>query len=317
MRHSVRILAVVMSLLLTQRLVAQTHPDTGPSTRSSEKYLRVVVDPAASRLETGVVTFTNADGVKVDLIAAVHIGEKSYYQGLNKSFAQYDTVLYEMVKPKEAGAPQPGDGANSMIGQMQHTMKDLLALEFQLDEIDYKQANFVHADLDAETFARLQKERGETFPELMLKALQRALSNPQQAAPGKDAGQAFRELLQVLTRPDGERQIKLMLAQSMQDVEATAAGFAGPNGESVIVTERNKKVIEVLKQTLAGGKKNIGIFYGAAHMPDLEKRMAELGFTPTKSEYRLAWDLKIRPDQPSAVEKLMDKLMELGLQGIE
>jgi len=38
----------------------------------------------------------------------------------------------------------------------------VLNLEFQLDEIDYTSPTR-HADLDAQTFQRLQEERGETF----------------------------------------------------------------------------------------------------------------------------------------------------------
>ena len=34
---------------------------------------------------------------------------------------------------------------------------------FQLDGIDYNAGNFVHADLDTETFHRMQEERGESI----------------------------------------------------------------------------------------------------------------------------------------------------------
>jgi hypothetical protein len=43
-------------------------------------------------------------------------------------------------------------------------------------------------------------------------------------------------------------------------------------------------------------------------MPDLSKHLEAQGFQPESIQWRLAWDLKIRADQPSAVEILMNKL---------
>ena len=78
-------------------------------------------------------------------------------------------------------------------------------------------------------------------------------------------------------------------------------GLDGPNG-SVILTERNKAAVKVLSDTVKAGKKKISLFYGAAHMPDLSKRVREMGFKPVGAvEWKQAWDLRIRADQPSAV----------------
>ena len=57
--------------------------------------------------------------------------------------------------------------------------------------------------------------------------------------------------------------------------------------------DRNKACLEVLKQQLKAGKKNIAIFYGAAHMPDFDKRLKEeLGVKRTTNEWIDAWSLK-------------------------
>ena len=48
-------------------------------------------------LQSAEVVFVNPQGVKVHLVAAIHIGERAYYDGLNKDFRQDDAVLYEMV----------------------------------------------------------------------------------------------------------------------------------------------------------------------------------------------------------------------------
>jgi hypothetical protein len=100
------------------------------------------------------------------------------------------------------------------------------------------------------------------------------------------------------------------------------AGLEGPNG-SVLVTERNKACVKVLQDNIAAGKKNIGIFYGAAHMKDMEKRLIDgLGFKRTGVEYRIAWDLSPKgaarngngrapaANQPDERDEQIKKLME-------
>lgn len=288
---------------------------TTPAVRSAamaDGFLRFVDNGASGgRLETSDVTYRNADGVTVRLVSAVHIGEKSYYEAMARSFETDDAVLYELVKPKDAPPPLPGQrpASGSGIGELQRLLKDVLKLDFQLDVINYSANNFVHADLDAETFRRMQEQRGETFEMLMLKELMKAMSpaarEEQPQVPEVDPEQMMRETIRVFTRPDSERQIKLMLAKQMVSVEANAAGFFGDPENNVIVTERNKAAMNVLADTIAKGKKKISVFYGAAHMPDFAKRLDALGFKPVQTEWRMAWDLAIRPDAPSALEDFL------------
>src|SRR5207244_8624979 len=114
-------------------------------------------------------------------------------------------------KPHDAGAPVPGE-SHSDISKLQRFLKDTLDLAFQLDAIDYNAPNFVHADLDAETFQKMQAERGESFATLMLSQLVKSLTNPQatQAYPDE-----VTDGMDLMTRPDGTRQFKLILARRM------------------------------------------------------------------------------------------------------
>ncbi|HZK82941.1 MAG TPA: hypothetical protein VFC46_17795 [Humisphaera sp.] len=277
------------------------------------KYMRFTDDGhAGGKFETAVVTFKNKDGVTVRLVGAIHVGERAYYQALNKSFEGDDAVLYELVKAKDAGIPQPGQRSDNPISQFQHMLKDVLNLDFQLDDIDYGKPNFVHADMDAETFAKMQQERGETFEMLMLKQVIKAFTqgddeNKPAAEQTPDTDKLVDTVIQVLTRPDMERQIKLAVAKQLDTIEASAMGLDNPDG-SVILTERNKVALKVLEKTIANGQKRISIFYGAAHMPDMTTRLKDMGFTPVKVEWNTAWDLTIRPDQPSGAEKLLKEL---------
>jgi hypothetical protein len=296
--------------------VHATEPATQPAVPQS--FMHFVDDGhGGGSLQTADVGFTNAAGVNVHLIAAVHIGEKSYYDNLNDDFKHYDAVLYELIKSKDAVLPAPGQPSQSdnPISDFQRFLKDSLELDFQLDDIDYTAPNFVHADLDKDTFERMQAERGESFESIMIRQILNSFSQPapepQQATPTTQPTpeESAKAALQIFTRPDMERQFKLVIAKQMDSMDATAMGLDGPGG-SVILTERNKAAINVLKDTISRGKKNIAIFYGGAHMPDMSKRLEEMGFTPTSTNWNIAWDLTIRPNRPSAVEKAIDSFFD-------
>ena len=285
--------------------LAEPPATTQASSEEAEThFLRFVGDgKVGGQLQTSDVTLKNDAGVTVRLVSAVHIGEASYFQDLQKSFEDCDAVLYEMVKARDSGPPVKGQHSDSGVSQLQRFLKDQLNLTFQLDQIDYTPANFIHADLDAEKFQELQQERGESFASLILSAMMRAMSDP-------SAGRVYEDepadLMDFMTRPDGEHQLKLLIARRLGDIEREAMGLDMLNG-TVILTERNKAVTKTLKKALADGKKHIAIFYGAAHMVDLSDRLDLMGFKPVSTAWRTAWDVKIRPDQPSAFMKVMSK----------
>jgi len=252
------------------------------------EFLRFTEDKAGGKLESAIATYRNADGVTVHLVAALHVGEKSYYEGLSKTFEGYDALLYEMVKPKGMAAPVRGQRGGGMVSAFQRFLKDVLELEFQLDAIDYSAPNFVHADLDVETFYKLQEERGESLFSLMLRSMMSQMNRAGQ--PGAPAPITIFDILAAMNSPDSARQYKLLFARQFQDIEEQLAGLEGPNG-TVLLTERNKAALRVLKETIAGGKKNIGVFYGAGHMRGLEDALLETGFERVGVQWRLAWDM--------------------------
>jgi hypothetical protein len=290
-----------------------------PATQPIEpkQFMRFQDDGDRGRsLQTAVVTYRNAAGQTVRLVAAIHIAEREYYEQLNASFASDDAVLYELVKPKDSQLPAPGveaPASDNPISQVQHLMKDVLNLSFQLDVIDYTKPNFIHADLDKETFEKLQQERGETFEDMFMKQLMQAFTQPPpEQTADNDPQQMLNQLIAVLTKPDVERQVKLVVARQLNDMEQSGKGLDVLGG-TVILGERNKIVLKVLADTLAQGKQKISIFYGAAHMPDLAEHLRAMGFTPVLCKWNTAWDLTIRPDEPSAMQKLLGEAMhQLG-----
>ena len=314
-----RILFVAVSLFIAPTLRAEptlTPPRQAGAERAivPVKFMRFVDDGhAGGKFETAVVTLRNKDGVIVRLVGAVHIGEKSYYQGLNKSFENDDAVLYELVKPKGGSIPQPGQKSDNMINQIQHLMKDVLNLDFQLDDIDYSKANFVHADMDAETFAKMQEDRGETFQALMLKQLMKAFKggdekDPQARGTGRLAknhrrhdrnvhppghGTADQGRLRQATRQDGRQRPGPGQPQRVGHPDRTKQGRDEGAG----------------KHDRQRAKQRSPFSMGAAHMPDMAKRVADMGFTPVSVEWNTAWDLTIRPDAPSGAERLLKELI--------
>jgi hypothetical protein len=145
--------------------------------------------------------------------------------------------------------------------------------------------------MDAETFVAMQARRGESFAA--------GLNDPEQP----------QTIFELMARPDGERQFKLLIARQLGEIEASAMGLRGLNG-TVILTERNKTVMAALKDALAKGKKRIAIFYGAAHMPDLAGQIEAMGFKPVATNWNEAWDVKIRPNEPSAFQKLQERMKQ-------
>src|SRR5438105_4748423 len=105
-----RRIAVVVSVAIALSIPALVRAEpmpraSAPATQPArfDEFLRFVDNGATgSRLETADVTYQNKDGATVHLVAAVHIGEKSYFRSLAKTFESRDAVLYEMVKAKDA-----------------------------------------------------------------------------------------------------------------------------------------------------------------------------------------------------------------------
>jgi len=290
-----RIVSLASLMLLLVCFSARAdEPATAPASRTHE-FLRFVDDgKGGGTLQVAEMAYKNDAGVVVHLVGAVHIAEPAFYHGLNDEFKTYDALLYEMVKPRGAGVPHPGQAPGSAIGMFQHWMKDVLKLDYQLDDVDYAAPNFVHADLDWETFEAMQSERGESMFTIMLQSMLHSMA---QQAAGQSQVKDFSliDLVVLLQAPDRARQMKLLIAQQFGDIEDEMSGLTGPNG-SVIITERNKKALSVLQDTIGSGKKNVAIFYGAAHLADMSERLTAMGFKPDgAATWHVAWDMTAPP----------------------
>ncbi len=280
--------------------VARDAPQPGPEGGASAKepkasqFLRIVKDKQGNpqAMETAIVRYEPMNcgqtGPAVDLVAAVHVGEKGYYQELNKAFKDYDVVLYELVAPEGTKVPKGGgEGGAHPVSALQKGMTQMLELRFQLEEIDYTPKHFVHADMSPEDLAERMKDRGESLMAMFLRAMGYAMAK-QGSEPGRSPDA---DLLMALFDKDRALALKRLMAEQFQDMEGMMKALEGPDGSSLIAG-RNQAALDVLKKQLGEGKKKIAVFYGAGHMADMEKRLRDdFGLVPIRTRWVKAWDL--------------------------
>jgi hypothetical protein len=251
-------------------------------------------------MQTAIVRYSTAPatgaagvahpGIVVDLVGAVHVGDVAYYQQLNEYFKQYDALLYELVAP-EGTVVQRGRGASNShpVGFLQNGMKNLLELDHQLEEIDYTRPNFVHADMTPNQFAKAMRDRKESFLQMYFKLMSHAMEHQSEMAASAESLDF--ELFAALFSKDRPRRLKTALAKQLSEMESLMVSFGGEQG-SVIITERNKMALKVLKEQLAAGKKSLGIFYGAGHLNDMDERLRkDFGLVPVSITWMTAWNL--------------------------
>lgn len=284
-----KLLVVLFGCLPLSGMVWAAEPS-----KPATDYVRFVEGDEGDSLETAIVRFESPQKVVVDLVGAIHIADKSYYDALNARFRGYDAVLYELVGPpmherkKEQMKPGGGSGSLQWVGTMQTFMRDTLKLHGQLEGIDYAAKNFVHADMTSSQFHDTREKKQESFLKLYLKLWQ-----AQQAAAGDDAeadseAAALATLFRILMSKDGSLELKRGMASQFDEVEKLMSGVEEGEG-TVIVGERNRVAFEVLDKQLAAGKKRVAIFYGAAHLTDMEQRLLKRGFKRTTTEWLKAW----------------------------
>ena len=127
--------------------------------------------------------------------------------------------------------------------------------------------------------------------------LRSAMQNMKKSA-AKGADVSGFQLLGALFSPDQSRELKRVLARQFGDLDDAMDAMEGPNG-SVIVGERNKVALRVMREQIAQGKKMIGIFYGAGHLKLMEKSLEEMGFHKVGVTWRTAWDIPAPSVQPA------------------
>ena len=254
------------------------------------------MDTAITRFE---LTNENGKVVYVDLIGAVHVGEKEYYDALNERFEMSDSMLYELIAPEGTVIPKGGgerDIANP-IAALQVGMMAGLDLSFQLKQIDYTPSNFVHADMTPEEFAESWTKNNESVSRILLKSMGHSI-----AMQTKGKGPSNLSFLAAGLSKNPTLKFRRVAAEQMMAMDAGMSIFEGDEG-STIIENRNAKAMKILKREIDAGKTKLGIFYGAGHLNDMQERLEnEFKMKRAGKTWLLAWKLR-EPREPSDSKK--------------
>jgi len=261
------------ALLLLAPAVAQ---DDAPQRRP---FCRYVAADDGGRMEVLFATYRKG-GRQLTLYAAFHIADREYYDDLQRRFEQHDVLLYELIAEPDL-RPYPGmeEGDGGWIGMVQDGMGNGLKLQAQFECLDYRPDNFVHADMtDVEWYDALDEAGSSEFGELMLGG---------DAERGVDEPRHEVDLVDAFRNGRGTAEMRIMMARDLTRPDR-------PSDEpTVIIHGRNERCLEVLERELANGHETLGIFYGAAHMEHMERRLVEdLGWQLVGEEWALCWDCR-------------------------
>lgn len=301
----------LLLLVTTCATLLNAAPPTTPARNSSvlapeqsqypENIALLHVTPEGKEsLRTPIARYRHADGRTVDLVGAIHLADARYYHVLNRTFARYDRVLYEMVDGEdlpeiirisrkiEAGIATDAETERyrqyqaskeiSWSGKLLNTyyiyMADLMKLSLQTNAIDYGRTNWVYADMSSAEFAAAMAERGETWLTLVLDSLQ-------ESSGYNSTGSLF-------STPNATELRRMVCRQ----LAATAKGSRAE--KRAIITARNERCFEVLDHILAEepAARHLAIFYGAMHLRDMHHRLLQRGF----SLQGVQWITAIRVD---------------------
>jgi hypothetical protein len=295
--------ALCVSLSFAAHAGFAKEPAASADKTQPTKFLRVErdADEKPLTLQTAVVHYEAAEAgatdSTVDLIGAVHIGEPSYYDDLNKLFEKYDVVLYELVAPAGTRIAKGAKPGNHPIAMLQSGMKDMLALEHQLEHIDYTKENLVHADMSPDDFEKSMSDRGESMWTMMLRMMGEGMARQATAqASGKSVDA---EILLALFDKNRALALKRIMAEQFDDMGGMSAVLDGPQG-STIITERNKVALKQVAKEIDAGKKRIAVFYGAGHLPDMERHLlADFKLKRGEEKWLTAWHLAGAEKKPA------------------
>lgn len=282
------VLAIFLGLLISPIALAQ-EPDLSKEkikfSRITKNFQKVPI-----HLDLGTTVYKNKDGVQVDLIPEIHIADAAHYERRNEQFKAYNSLCYELVAPKGT-VPEKQENRGVGLHSMQTIMSDMMGLSHQLSIVDYKAKNMVHADMSFEEMLKKAGDRGDDQVTIMLGAFADMIrqQNLAKLKGSPEDSLTFDFIMKSLTNPN---YLKRYIAQQILSNDQI-----GPTIEQLLVKDRNEAAMKVVMERVKAGDKKIGLYYGAAHMPDFDLKLRALGFEPVKQEWEEAWDMRITADE--------------------
>lgn len=256
--------------IFSARLVV---PDAPAEREEPGPYLRYdrPRDGAPGSLKVAVKRFRDLEGGNdLFLVGVIHIGEAAYYERLQGILDSMDWVLFEGVGGSgEGGGAGGGEDRTAtldVIIKLQLMMKASLGLEYQKDCIDYDRNFWINADLTwDQVSAKLDEENLELIPaEKLVTPFFRTFFkfvDPKKTQLSRRESMRLRKLLAPFLE-NAKQLLERMNTRGMQEVVINARNIH-------VASETGKKLAK-------GSGRWIAVFYGAAHMPDLEARLTSM-----------------------------------------
>ncbi len=242
-------------------------------------------EPDSYQLQTGLRVFRPAQGPEVVLLGAVHIGEPDYYGKLQDRMDAADLVLYELVtdETKPAESLTAEEKAEKTDESAYGRFARLVGLSVQTSHIHYKRPNFERCDMTMQQLnALLEKEKAEG------------------GEKGKKASEALRQFSKLRKQLEGDSwllnfafwvagmsdtikaELKLMLVFSAGGSSDQMEKALPPRLKQLITEDRNDHAMADLTRIVRErpNLRRIVVFYGAAHLPGMEKALLAQGYQP-------------------------------------
>lgn len=200
-----------------------------------------------------------------------------------------------------------GDKPEASPKGIQTQLANALRVSFQLDEMDTTNPDWVNADMDINQLQHAMSEYGEDSLALL----------------DMLDGQSFSARIAgfvlgfVARSPQLSSMMKLVMMDMLALVEESDIMAQQEILSKVIVDGRNDVVIEYLNDTLAQhpNHDDIGIFYGAGHMPGLEASLIEMGYEPSQDHWTPAMSVDPKDTGLSEAQiKMMRNMIKSSLQ---
>jgi hypothetical protein len=198
LRSRLALLLAPAVVLIATRAFGQTGPASTDAPAASQPaateqkpadapFLRVVEDKNKSiELQIASRDYVREDGTgpRIALVAVAHIGDKSFYHGVQDLLKNYDVVLYESVKPP--GTSKPGGETTE-----QRVESTRAAMRFAAGLIESYRAQHEAYPDDVETLKKFAAEHdarlGQFLSVALVDAWNRPLNYALNAAAAEDA----------------------------------------------------------------------------------------------------------------------------------
>ena len=299
-----RLLAATFAIWFPAAVRADRTPETLflRATETAEKLSAIQTASVEYRPVTG-------HGPAVWLVSVAHLGTPEYFAAIQQRLDAKSIVLFEGVGLEDQMQASPGAATHEEGIQKQ--LSNALGLVFQLDAIDYRRKNFVNSDLPVAGVEKEIRARTETAaaPNETYQMLMGAIQGSPQTMDLLKPMMAF-----LTASPEMRETTRLLLIEVLSRAEEMV-GFAksiSPEMKDlfdVLLTGRNAIVLRDLKTQIAQHPpgETIAIFYGAAHMTELAKRLREeLHYAPAAQ----VWDTAFTADpKKSALPPAQLKMM--------